>query len=360
MAESNGPTLAISLWTLTVIPLLFMILRIYSKTQHSKAFGLDDGLLALSWIFIFAYTTTLQISMHYGLGDRLENIEPEILPTTIQYMYIGEFFGFFAMPLGKTSFCVTLLRLTTVRWQRWILWFIMISFNTTMSLLAVLTWVQCRPVQKLWDSSVEGECWPYKLYMVTGLTIGAYSALADFALAICPWLIIRKVRMRQREKWGLIIAMSMGCLAGVCCVVKTAYIPGAATWVDFTYSTADMLIWALAESSITIIAASLPFLRLILKDMSSYSGSQSLKLSIRLPSQGDNATGIRSQQKPHKSHAVHPEDVRDDEASDRSILAETRGEFGKIMRSREVRIEYNDEEDHHRCAGRTATDMWTA
>jgi hypothetical protein len=144
-------------------------------------------------------------------------------------MYIGEVFGLFSVPLSKASFCVTLLRLTVVPWQRKLLCSIIITVQLTFYSTAVMTLVQCDPIHKLWDITLPGKCWDNRIViyysMFVGckqslfstapsqpLTITAYSSLMDFLLAICPWLIIHKLQMRRREKWGIILAMSLGCL----------------------------------------------------------------------------------------------------------------------------------------------------
>ena len=50
MAETNGPKIIIALWSLTVIPLLFMLLRFYCKSKYSKPYSYDDILLAGAWV----------------------------------------------------------------------------------------------------------------------------------------------------------------------------------------------------------------------------------------------------------------------------------------------------------------------
>ena len=50
MADSNGPKIIITLWILTILPLIFMLLRFYCKTRYSKLFGWDDTLLAIAWV----------------------------------------------------------------------------------------------------------------------------------------------------------------------------------------------------------------------------------------------------------------------------------------------------------------------
>jgi hypothetical protein len=144
-------------------------------------------------------------------------------------MYIGEVFGLFSVPLSRASFCVTLLRLTVVPWQRKLLWSIIITVQLTFYSTAVMTLVQCDPIHKLWDMTLPGKCWDNRIVIYYSMFVGckqslfstapsqpptitAYSSLMDFLLAICPWLIIHKLQMRRREKWGIILAMSLGCL----------------------------------------------------------------------------------------------------------------------------------------------------
>lgn len=37
-----------------------------------------------------------------------------------------------------------------------------------------------------------------------------YSGAIDVVLALCPWVLLWKLRMTKREKFGVAIAMSMG------------------------------------------------------------------------------------------------------------------------------------------------------
>ncbi|KAF3001844.1 hypothetical protein E8E13_004195 [Curvularia kusanoi] len=276
MVESNGPKLVVTLWVLTILPLAFMLLRFYCKMRYLKTFGWDDTLLAIAWILSLNYTIFSQLSVSYGIGKHLKDIQhKEMLPIGLRYMYMGEVFGLLSVPLSKTSFCVTLLRLTIIPWQRRLLWFIITTVQLTFYAVAIMMMVQCDPPQKLWDFHLPGKCWDNRIVIYYSIFVGAYSSLMDFLLALCPWLIIHKLQMESRKKWSLISAMSLGCLAGVACIVKTVYLPLIGTWADVTYNIADVLIWAITESAITIIAASIPFVRLMMKDISTRGDSKS-------------------------------------------------------------------------------------
>jgi hypothetical protein len=62
----------------------------------------------------------------------------------------------------------------------------------------------------------------------------AYSAGMDFALALFPTVLIWGLQMNRREKIGVIVAMSLGVLAGITAAIKTSFIPGTSRSLDFT------------------------------------------------------------------------------------------------------------------------------
>ncbi len=41
-----------------------------------------------------------------------------------------------------------------------VVWFILVSMNVVLGLSALFLWIRCSPIQKLWDVTVDGVCWP--------------------------------------------------------------------------------------------------------------------------------------------------------------------------------------------------------
>ncbi len=99
------------------------------------------------------------VSTKYGIGNHMVDILPDDLSTAVKVLYAGEFFAIIAVAISKTSFAVTLLRLSSQAWQRHVLWFIIGSLNLVMWLCALFQYLQCSPVNKLWDFTVPGKCW---------------------------------------------------------------------------------------------------------------------------------------------------------------------------------------------------------
>ncbi|XXG96026.1 hypothetical protein Hte_002303 [Hypoxylon texense] len=126
---------------------------------------------------------------------------------------------------------------------------------------------QCSPVEKLWNPMVPGTCWP-NLNSVVGMLASAYSGFMDFVLALLPWSFILNLNLRRKEKIGVAAAMSMGIFAGATAIVKCYYLQNLYS-VDFFYDGGNLAIWGAAEVSTTIMASSIPVLRVLVRDVAS-------------------------------------------------------------------------------------------
>jgi len=124
---------------------------------------------------------------------------------------IAASFSFLAAVWSKTSFAITLLRITT-GWTKWLVWYSIVSMNIFMTLAALFIWVSCTPVEKSYNSNVDGMCWKIKPTTDYYIFASAYSAAMDIALALLPWVVIMNLQMKTKEKIGVALAMSMGVL----------------------------------------------------------------------------------------------------------------------------------------------------
>ncbi len=95
----------------------------------------------------------------YGIGNHMADIPVNDFKAAVKILLAGEFFAIIAVAISKSSFAVTLLRLATRPWQRYALWYIIGSVNVVMWLCGLFQYIQCSPVNKLWDLEVSGTCW---------------------------------------------------------------------------------------------------------------------------------------------------------------------------------------------------------
>ena len=77
-------------------------------------------------------------------------------------------------------------------------------------------------------------------------------------------------------------------VAGATAAVKTSYLPGIGKFKDITFQIVNLLIWSDAETAVTILAASIPFFRVLIRNSTSRGGvSDPYRQSYRLESQSN-------------------------------------------------------------------------
>jgi hypothetical protein len=118
------------------------------------------------------YTVLTHIGVNYGLGKHFADTDKTKISTGIEYMYLGELFALLAMPTSKTSFCVTLLRLTETPWHKHFIWFIIVTLNLALWGCIAVTFAQCEPVEKLWNLTLPGKCWDNRIVIYYSVFVG--------------------------------------------------------------------------------------------------------------------------------------------------------------------------------------------
>lgn len=150
------------------------------------------------------------VAVDAGLGKHIESVSGDTLIRTMLFSAVAQTLSILGAAWSKTSFAVTLLRLTVVSHVRYLVWFIIVSLNVFLTFTAFLPLFQCTPVGKSFNPNVDGKCWDRMLVLVLTMFGAAYSAAADFALAVIPWVLIWNLQMNLKEKIGVGICMSLG------------------------------------------------------------------------------------------------------------------------------------------------------
>lgn len=136
-------------------------------------------------------------------------MRPEVINKMQFVAVFAGFFSVFAASLSKTSFALTLVRLSH-GWLRGVIWFIIITLNLVLGSAMISMWTKCKPVAKIWNGALDGTCVPGSTIVVFYQFTAGYSGAIDVILALIPWPLIWKITMDRREKVGVAIAMSMG------------------------------------------------------------------------------------------------------------------------------------------------------
>ncbi|KAI6086112.1 hypothetical protein F4821DRAFT_278696 [Hypoxylon rubiginosum] len=347
--DGLGPMMNAVNWTLVALATTFLGLRIYCKFSRHRGLWWDDHVLIFGWICLVIAVGFITSSISLGFTSPKGPQTPEAATRLSIHGGVQNVFFALAMGMSKTSFGITLLRVTDGRLKKIVL-FLTITLNIASFLYIIFTFFKCEPKIYSW---IKGPgCWSTAKYIHYGIFAGAYSAFVDFSFALIPWFLILNLQMRRREKLGVAIAMSCGIIAGITAVMRCVYLP-LLTVGTFSTSGTTLVIWYVAESSATIIAASIPVLRALIKEISS---------SIDRYGRSTGKSGAKSQTAkgtPRGLHASHvvtvisrrdPHDPHGDASSDKSILDAGRApgkiEPGRIMQTQEVRLSYHDRSDN--------------
>jgi hypothetical protein len=108
-------------------------------------------------------------SVSRGFGRDVLAVHPENLALIQILGNVSMSSGILAAVWSKTSFGITLLRITSEK-TKLAVWFIIISMNLLMTLHGLMPWIQCYPASKSWNGNKPGRCWDARVNVYYGVT----------------------------------------------------------------------------------------------------------------------------------------------------------------------------------------------
>ena len=99
----------------------------------------------------------------HGLGRHYNTMNREQLATTAVLSISAGFCSVLAASWSKTSFALSLLRISTGH-VCVVVWAIIVTTNLVFGVLGLMQWIQCWPVSKLWHYEITGSCWPRHIF----------------------------------------------------------------------------------------------------------------------------------------------------------------------------------------------------
>ncbi|OAA62891.1 hypothetical protein SPI_04431 [Niveomyces insectorum RCEF 264] len=261
--DDLGPMLRVGLWVLTTLSFAFLVTRLVCKFKRHRTFHVDDYVLVASWLMFLGSVICTTVEIAYGFGKHsFDNVYTA--GEVDKIALIGSLtvtLGICAQVWSKTSWAITLLRVSTGS-LRWFMWFALVSMNLFFAVPAFAEWLQCQPIEKAWHPLLPGTCWSPRVSIVLGIVASSYSGVLDLAFAIIPWMLLRNLHVSPGEKLGVALAMSMGVFAAISAFIKSSAFPALAS-PDFSYEGVTLTLWCAAEPAVTIMAASVPMMRVL-------------------------------------------------------------------------------------------------
>ncbi|KAK1519759.1 uncharacterized protein CCOS01_11410 [Colletotrichum costaricense] len=278
VSKDPAPRVVASIWAMISVSTVFLFCRVYCKKIRSP-FIADDPSLEIFLLVSTSLTTEL---MRLGFGKSLD-FSAHIFTLSSVNVVMNKV----ALALSKTSFAVTMLRIASGKLKVFI-WFLIISMNAVLATSAVVAWkAACDRPSDSYEAVLPGSCWRVEDSVIMHMVSNAYSALVDFILSLLPWPMIWRLGLKRHEKIGVAVAMSLGVIAGLVGVIKVIKIVTIAEGADIPYRLSLLFIWGQAEINVTIVASSIPVLRVLFTEM--YATSRSDERNGYLKSDGQSA-----------------------------------------------------------------------
>ncbi|KAK0668070.1 hypothetical protein QBC41DRAFT_252882 [Cercophora samala] len=270
--EDYSPVLNFVIWVLTGYATIFISLRLWGKHHRGRRLWWDDYLLIASWVALFLGCIFQTVDTGLGFGRSQHSVPVENIEIARLLSTIAGFFLILAAAWSKTSFGLTLLRLTqTDGLLKKLVWFAIWTTNICITGSCIIQWAHCWPLDRVWRQEVPGgKCLPLDLMNGYNMFVAAYSGTIDVMLALLPCKIFWPLMMKRKEKIGITIAMGTGIFAGIASFMKILAIHNVNRPRAGPEHVVVLMALGTAEGAITIVAVCMPVLRTLLMQDSSH------------------------------------------------------------------------------------------
>ncbi|KAI0471713.1 hypothetical protein GGR56DRAFT_655266 [Xylariaceae sp. FL0804] len=249
------PGVDAAIWTVSSVATIVFGLRLYCRKYRLAGLWWDDLVLLVAWMTLITADSLLSVLLARGFGA-----EP-LPPSHVNLIFsLYSTFTAWCLVLTKVSWATTLIRLTG-GWLRWFCWFAIVTLSLMGALVSIEAFVlPCGSLNPM-VYRLPGHCWPVKTALTVISFSTGYGAVMDAALAFLPWQIIRNVRLKSHEKYGAMVAMSLGAISAVIGIVRTVKQGTIELGLNTYYELTIIAMLAQLEQAFTIIACSVPVLR---------------------------------------------------------------------------------------------------
>ncbi|EQB57925.1 integral membrane protein [Colletotrichum gloeosporioides Cg-14] len=260
-AENKGPESLVAIVTVTVLSTIFTGARLFVRGKILGKVHLDDYLIIASVICSWVSVATAIVAVAYGMGLHFDTLTRDQQQKAIFWTIVGFPAGVMSFGLPKLAVVALLTRiLNPSPWHKKFLWGLSLFCLLNLTANMVLLFTHCQPPRSQWDFDVPSTCLDKWILVSFAIYTGSFGAFVDAYLAIYPAVVLSKLQMSLKKKIALSVALGIGSISTVVAIYKCTRVPSLASQ-DFTYETADLVIWTIVEGGTMIIAACIPILQ---------------------------------------------------------------------------------------------------
>jgi hypothetical protein len=224
--QNKGPSVLILCWVFIGVALSCIVARLYVRGCILKRFHADDTWATLGWVCTCLCAVFSSIAVGYGSGRHCIFLTVHRQERIIFWTFMAWWLGVLGFSLPKLAVVSLLCRLLNPsRWHRWLLWGMAIFNIVNLFIVMMLILFRCKPIQAMWNFSLQGTCMPSTISTGYALYAASYSAFLDLYLSIYPSVVLYKLKMPRKKKIYLSLALGFGCVSCAIAIYKTTRLP---------------------------------------------------------------------------------------------------------------------------------------
>ncbi|KAE9986453.1 hypothetical protein EG328_005679 [Venturia inaequalis] len=242
--------------SVTILAIIFVCARFYSRTCLRKVLGWDDWVMALASAFSAGITLCHCLSTLYATGYHIWDIPVAHFIPSGKLTYISLVLFAPSASLAKISICMTYLRVFPSQSDRR---FAQFGIGFSVIFCVIVTFInifQCWPIIGYWNPLEHAP----KCVDRQALTLAtqAVNSISDLLIFLWPARTLWGMRLPAQQKFGLVFVFSIGVIVCIAGVVRLWYLTYYFKNYDLFYNGAMVFILAGVETNLSIICGSLP------------------------------------------------------------------------------------------------------
>ncbi|KAH8129490.1 hypothetical protein ACSS6W_009973 [Trichoderma asperelloides] len=250
------------------IPLLaaaasIVCFRVWWRCFKNGYSGLNkaDICVVTGLIFNVIQVTCISIAiLNWGFGHHAPFLNAEQRYYSLLYFFVFQCFVKNTVGITKLSFLFLYLDIFPQKKFRIICWVLIVHISAGLVALSFTTIFQCSPVKYSWDKTVSGSCINIKAFWYGQ---SGWNTLMDVIVLVLPIPVILKLQMNRRAKLSVLAVFVLGAFVCITSIERLISLNFNATFIlDFTWATGTSVIWTQVESTVGVICACAPSLRM--------------------------------------------------------------------------------------------------
>ncbi|KAF1841118.1 uncharacterized protein K460DRAFT_347785 [Cucurbitaria berberidis CBS 394.84] len=266
LREQNlGPQQFAIVVVFTLLALITVCLRVYTRMRLVHLVGLEDYFIVLSMCLSLCTGIFQCLQVKWGRGTHTMFLKKEQIGGMLKYIYLGIVTYNLGLAFTRISILLSYRRIFTSDCMR-ISVKIALSICTVWGFAAVVIRLfSCIPINALWDISKKpiAKCFDEKAFFILNAGI---NIATNLTVAILPIKAIWNLRIPRGQRTVLVANLSIGWFICIVSGIRLqAFLQAFKHPLDRTFYDSITICWTAIELNLAIACACIPSLKALLK-----------------------------------------------------------------------------------------------